>query len=127
MAKRMYIIQQICQHNGVEIEYLFGLFNLYNQKNRGRWFWQRAQFTGALKDNYDQFNQQADQIAKDMKADNEQATKDKIEAASGILDQLMQKMEGNLEVDRATDRSYVRGFLDGNLRRLIDDGLKEIN
>ncbi|MCG9479179.1 MAG: hypothetical protein K9H14_03105 [Actinomycetia bacterium] len=127
MTKRMYIIREICELNGVKIEYLFGLFNFYNQKNKGRWFWQRAQFTGVLKDNYDKFNQVADEIAKQMKVDDEQTTNSKIQQASTILDQLMQKMESNLEVDRVRDQGHVIGFLDNNLKSLIYDGLKDLD
>jgi len=124
ISKRMYIIKAICEQNNVDLEYLFGLFNLYNQKNRGRWFWQKATFAGALKDHYEQFNQTADRIAKEIKVDDEQKTMAKVCQASELLDKLMQRMEMNLEVDRAMDRGYVRGFLDTNLKSLIDDGLK---
>ncbi len=124
VSKRMYIIKTLCESNKVDLEYLFGLFNLYNQKNSGRWFWQRATFTGVLKDRYDQFNRTADRIAKEIKVDDEQKTMNKISDASELLDKLMQSMEANLEIDRLVDRGYVRGFLDNNLKSLIDDGLK---
>ncbi len=126
MSKRMFIIKAICERNNVDLEYLFGLFNLYNQKNSGRWFWQKATFSGALRDHYDQFNKTADRIAKEIKVDDEQKTWNKISDASGLLDKLMRSMEQNLEIDRAMDRGYVRGFLDNNLKSLIDDGLRDL-
>ncbi|GAI69834.1 unnamed protein product, partial [marine sediment metagenome] len=55
ITKRMYIIKNICELKKVDLEYLFGLFNLYNKKNSGKWFWQKATFTGMLKDAYDNF------------------------------------------------------------------------
>ncbi|MFO7928422.1 MAG: hypothetical protein R6U35_02010 [Candidatus Humimicrobiaceae bacterium] len=124
VSKRMFIIKKICEKNNVDIEYLFGLFNLYNQKNSGRWFWQKAQFTGALKDRYDEFNKIADRITKEIKRDTEQVTKSKIEAAKEPLNKLMQGMEMSLEVDRGIDRGYIKGFLDDNLKSLINDGLR---
>ncbi len=124
MSKRMYIIRTICERNQVDLEYLFGLFNLYTQKNSGRWFWQKATFSGVLKDHYDSFNKTADRIAKEIKVDDEQKTMAKIGDAAELLNKLMQAMETNLEVDRAMDRGYVRGYLDNNLKSLIDDGLK---
>ncbi|MGM0365627.1 MAG: hypothetical protein ACQEP5_03725 [Actinomycetota bacterium] len=124
ISKRMYIIKAICEQNKVDLEYLFGLFNLYNEKNRGKWFWQKAAFSGAMKDRYEEFNKTADRIAKEIKVGDEQKTNAKISEASELLDKLMQAMEMNLEVDRVMDRGYVRGFLDSNLKSLIDDGLK---
>ena len=59
ISKRMFIIENICKKRYVDLEYLFGLFNLYNKRNSGRWFWQKASFTGALKDAYDNFNNKA--------------------------------------------------------------------
>ncbi len=124
VSKRMFIIKEICEENNVDVEYLFGLFNLYNEKNSGRWFWQKAKFTGALKDRYDEFNKVADKIAKEIRRDTEEQTKSKILSAKDLLNKLMQSMEMSLEVDRGMDRGYVRGFLDDNLKTLINDSLR---
>lgn len=126
VAKRMYIIKSICELKDVDLEYLFGLFNLYNRKNSGRWFWQKATFTGALKDSYDNFNLVADKIVKDLKKADEQETKKQIKSASEVLDKLLTDLETSCSVDRGKDFNSVKGFLDKNLKSLITENLKRI-
>jgi hypothetical protein len=124
MSKRMYIIKSICEGRTVDLEYLFGLFNLYNRKNSGRWFWQKATFTGALKDAYDGFNKTVDNIIKQMKDADEAGFDSKIRDGAEPLDKLLTGMEISCEVNRDNDYKYVKGFLDDNLRSLINDSLK---
>jgi hypothetical protein len=124
MSKRMYSIEYICKKRTVDLEYLFGLFNLYNRKNSGRWFWQKATFTGTLKDAYDGFNKTVDNIVKSMKDVDEAGFDSMIQDAAEPLDKLLTGMEVNCEVNRDNDHEYVKGFLDDNLRRLINDSLK---
>lgn len=124
MAQRMFIIKNICNSRNVEVEYLFGLFNLYNKKNSGRWFWQKATFTGALKEAFDKFNSDIDGIIKELKIEDEEYIMKRINITGNAFDNLVTKLEMNLDVDRENDRLYVEGYLDNNLRALIRDSLK---
>jgi len=124
MAQRMFIIKNICNSRNVGVEYLFGLFNLYNKKNSGRWFWQKATFTGALKEAFDKFNSDIDGIIKELKIEDEEYIMKRINITGNAFDNLVTKLEMNLDVDRENDRSYVEGYLDNNLRALIRDSLK---
>lgn len=126
VTKRMYIIKNICEFKNVDLEYLFGLFNLYNKKNSGKWFWQKAAFTGMLKDAYDNFNTVVDKIVKDLKQADEKKTKEQRKSASVILDKLLVGLEMNCNVNRENDFNNVKGFLDKNLKKLIDDSLKRM-
>lgn len=126
MTKRMYVIEEICKKRTVDLEYLFGLFSLYNQKHSGRWFWQKASFTGALKDAYDGFNKLVDDIVKKMKSADEAAFKEMIQDAAGPLDKLLTGMEASCDVGRDADAGYIKGLLDNNLQALINDSLKPI-
>lgn len=124
MAQRMFIIKNICNSRNVGVEYLFGLFNLYNKKNSGRWFWQKATFTGALKEAFDKFNSDIDGIIKELKIEDEEYIMKRINITGNAFDNLVTKLEMNLDVDRENDRLYVEGYLDNNLRALIRDSLK---
>ena len=126
MSRRMFIIKNIGENRNVEVEYLFGLLNLYNKKNRGRWFWQKATFTGAIKDVFDKFNSTIDEIIKELKLEDEEYTLKKIRITGNVLEDLLSKLEMNLDVDRENDKSYVKGYLDDNLRALIVGGLRDI-
>ncbi len=126
VSKRMYIIKRICHQRSVDLEYLFGLFNLYNKRNGGKWFWQKASFTGPLKKAFDGFDSTVDRIVKDLKNTDEKKTTEQIIAAAQDLDKLMTGMELNCEVNRESDASFIRGHLDNNLRILINDSLKKI-
>ncbi|MBN2072416.1 MAG: hypothetical protein JW770_00540 [Actinobacteria bacterium] len=127
ISKRMFIIRSICEKRNTDLEYLFGLFNLYNEKNKGRWFWQKASFTGALKDAYEGFNKTVDDIVRDLKNRDGHKTIGQIESAGEGLEKLITGMEASCNVDRNQDLSYVRGFVDKNIKSLIDDSLRKIN
>ena len=124
ISKRMFVIENICKKRSMDLEYLFGLFNLYNKNNSGRWFWQKAGFTGPLKSAYDNFNKTADDIVKAIKKIDEAGFSALIEEAAEPLDKLLTGLEMNCGVNRDNDFEYVKGFLDNNLRGLIDDSLK---
>ncbi|GAG24153.1 unnamed protein product [marine sediment metagenome] len=124
MTKRMFIIENICKKRGVDLQYLFGLFNLYNNRNSGRWFWQKASFTGLLKTAYDNFNKKVESIVKDLKLGDQEKTVAQIEDAAEPLDKLLTSMEIQCEINRDYDSEHVKGFLDDNLRALINDSLK---
>lgn len=124
MSKRMYILKDGCESLGVSLEYLFGLFNYYNLQNKGRWFWQKATFTGAIKDSYDNFNKTVEKFIKEFKNTDEVSYAENIKSLSVLLEDLMKKMEMNLNVNRETDVSFVEGYIDNNLKTLIHDGLK---
>lgn len=124
MTKRMTILKESCELNGLSINYLFGLFNYYNQKNKGRWFWQKAVFTGVIKEKYDIVNRQAEELSKASKNMDETTFNNEVKALSSSLNELMIKMEENLGVDRGIDQGRVEGFLDANMSTLIQDSLK---
>lgn len=123
ITRRMYIIKNVCESKEVDLEYLFGLFNLYNKKNSGEWFWQKASFTGALKDSYDSFNAEIDKIVNDLKRADDGDTKGQIKSASEMLDKLLVNMENNCNVDRKKDFDNVKENLGENFKRLIIDDL----
>jgi hypothetical protein len=127
MTRRFYILKRICELKEIDLDYLFGLFNLYNAENSGRWFWQKARFTGVLKDAFDNFNKTADGIAKDLKYSDEGKTEDQIKQASVILDKLLVEMETNCGVDRRKDFDSVKSNLGENFRELIDSNLRKIS
>jgi len=120
----MFIIENICKKRGVDLQYLFGLFNLYNNRNSGRWFWQKVSFTGPLKTAYDDFNKKVESIVKDLKLGDQEKTLAQIEDAAEPLDKLLTSMEIQCEINRDYDSEHVKGFLDDNLRALINDSLK---
>ncbi len=126
MTKRMFIIENICKKRGVDLQYLFGLFNLYNKRNSGRWFWQKVSFTGPLKTAYDNFNKKVESIVKDLKLGDQEKTVAQIEDAAEPLDKLLTSMEIQCEINRDNDSEHVKGFLDDNLRALINDSLKPL-
>lgn len=126
MTKRMTILKESCELNGLNINYLFGLFNYYNQKNKGRWFWQKAVFTGVIKEKYDNVNRQADELVKSSKNIDENTFNDRVKIISSSLNDLMIKMEENLGIDRSIDQNKVEGFLDANMSALIRDSLKGV-
>ena len=124
ISKRMFIIENICKKRSIDLEYLFGLFNLYNSKNSGRWFWQKVAFTGKLKEAYDNFNKEVETIVKDLKIGDQEKTVAQIENAVEPLDKLLTDMEMSCDINRDSDKEHVKSFLDNNLRALIDDSMK---
>jgi hypothetical protein len=124
ISKRMYILKNICEGLGLDIDYLFGLFNMYNVKNGGRWFWQKANFTGQLKESFDGFNSQMDKLVKELKKYDDNTVLNKINESKSMVDELMKKLEASLNVKRQSDQSSVKSYLDNNFRNLIGESLK---
>lgn len=125
ISKRMYLNKEMCESVGVDIEYLFGLFNMYNEKNKGRWFWQKASFGGHLKDTFDRFNSFMDKFVLKIKGYNDDDILRNFEEGKNLLCDLLKDLETNLAVDREIDRSSVKGYIDDNMRNLIQGALKE--
>ena len=126
MSRRMAVIKDIGKDKNTDVGYVFGLLNLYNKKNSGKWFWQKAVFTGNIKDAFDKFNATVDEIVKSLKSENEECILKRISAAGGIMEDFLTKLEMNLGVDRENDKAYVKGYLDDNFKALIAGSLKEI-
>ena len=126
VTKRINILDNICKLKNVDLEYFFGLLNLYNKKNGGKWFWQKAVFTGALKTDYDNFNITIDEIVRNLKDNDEKKTEEQVKSASKKFDKLLVGLEINCNIDRKKDFDMVKGFLDKNLKILIIDNLKRI-
>ncbi len=126
VTRRMYVIKNICELKNVDLDYLFGLLDLYNKKNRGKWFWQKATFSGMLKENYDNFDVAVDEIVKCLKQADENRTREQIKSAAGILDKFLARIEEDCNVRRKNDFNYVKGFLNRNLKALIDGSLKRL-
>jgi len=127
MSKRMYLIKEMCESIGTDIEYLFGLFNMYNEKNRGRWFWQKANFGGHLKDVFDKFNGFMDKFVSKVNGYSDEDILGNFENGKNLMLELLKELETNLAVDREIDNSSVRGYIDNNLRSLIQESLKKVN
>jgi len=126
ISKRMYLIKEICESVGTDIEYLFGLFNMYNEKNKGRWFWQKASFGGHLKDAFDRFNSFMDKFVLKIKGYSDDDILRNFEDGKNLLCDLLKDLETNLAVDREIDCNSVRGYIDDNIRSLIQESLKKI-
>ena len=126
ISKRMYLIKEMCESVGTDIEYLFGLFNMYNEKNKGRWFWQKASFGGHLRDIFDRFNSFTDKFVLKIKGYSDDDILRNFEDGKNLLCDLLKDLETSLVVDREIDRSSVRGYMDANIRNLIQDSLKRI-
>jgi len=124
MSKRMYILKEDCELLGLNLEYLFGLFNYYNDQNKGRWFWQKASFTGPIKETYEKFNKSIDKFIREIKNVDESSYSENVKKLSVELEDLIKKMELNLNVNRETDISMVQNYMDANIRGIIDDALK---
>ena len=126
VTKRIYILEKICQSKNIDLEYLFGLFSIFKRKNSGRWFWQKAVFTGVLKTDYENFNIVVNEIVRGLKEADEKITEEQIKSASEKLDKLLFGLEINCDIDRKKDFDMVKGFLDNNLKMLIIDNLGRI-
>ena len=127
ISKRMYLIKEMCEIAGADIEYLFGLFNMYNEKNKGRWFWQKASFGGHLRDTFDRFNSFTDKFVSKIKSYSDDDIVRNFEDGKNLLCDLLKDLETNLAVDREIDRSSVRGYMDDNIRKLIQESLKKVS
>jgi len=126
ISKRMYLIKEMSESVGTDIEYLFGLFNMYNEKNKGRWFWQKASFGGHLKEVFDRFNSFMDKFVLKIKGYSDDDIVKNFEDGKNLLCDLLKNLETNLGVDREIDRSIVRGYMDHNVRKLIQGSLKGV-
>ena len=120
----MYILKNACEDLGLDIDYLFGLFNMYNVKNAGRWFWQKASFTGQLKESFDKFNSHMDKLVKELRKYDDNTILNKINESKFMLEELIKKLEASLNVERQSDQSSVKSYIDNNLRNLIRESLK---
>ncbi|OPL12908.1 MAG: hypothetical protein AVO38_14285 [delta proteobacterium ML8_D] len=126
ISKRMFVIGSICKKRNVDLEYLFGLMSLYNEKNRGKWFWQKATFTGALKETYENFNKKIDGIVRSLKSMEESSFLCHVEDGTEILERFLTGMEANCEVDRDAGYRYVKGLLDNNLKKIIEESTRSL-
>jgi len=124
MSRRMYLINYISNKSGTDIYYLFGLLNMYNSRNRGKWFWQKAAFVGPLKDSFDKFNSFMDKFSQKFKSYDESGISVNLEEGQNLLVKLITDMESSLVVNREIDESSVRNYLDVNIKSLIDQSLK---
>jgi hypothetical protein len=124
MSRRMYLISYITNKAGTDIYYLFGLLNMYNAKNKGKWFWQKSSFSGALKDSFDNFNSFMDKFSHQFKSYDESRISAGIDEGLSMLTKLITDLETNLAVNRESDESSVRAYLDANIKSLIDQSLK---
>jgi len=126
ITKRIYILENLCQIKEVDLEYLFGLLDVYKNKNSGKWFWQKASLTGTVKEYYDNFNMAVDEILRDLKIAEEEKQKEQIKHASEELEKFLVELETNCNIERKKDFDTVKGFLDKNLKIMIIDNLKRI-
>ena len=124
MSRRMFLINHLCGKSGSDIYYLFGLLNMYNAKNKGKWFWQKATFTGVLKDDFDKFNSYMDNFANKFKSYDQNLIDKSLEEADLLLKKLVADLETSLFISKEQDESTVRTYTDENIKSLIDQSLK---
>ncbi len=124
MSRRMYLINYIANKEGTDIYYLFGLLNMYNSKNKGKWFWQKASFVGPLRESFDKFNLFMDKFSQKFKSYDESSISANIEEGQKQIAKLIVDLEASLMVNREADESSVRTYLDENIKTLIDQSLK---
>jgi hypothetical protein len=124
ISRRMYIINYMANKAGTDIYYLFGLLNMYNSKNKGRWFWQKSAFVGPLKDSFDKFNSYMDKFSQQFKSYDESRISANLDEGQSMIIKLITDLEVCLLVNRDLDESSVRVYLDNNLKTLIDQSLK---
>ena len=124
MSRRMYLIDYLCGESGTDIYYLFGLLNMYNVKNRGRWFWQKASFTGVLKDDFEKFNKYMDNFSSKFKSYDEVMINRSLDESKDLLNKLVADLETSLFVNRELDETSVKSYVDDNIRSLINQNLR---
>ena len=124
ISRRMYLMDHMSREMGQDVYYIFGLLNMYNVKNRGRWFWQKATFTGVLKDDFEKFNNYMDKFVNQLKSFDEAKITDYLKDARTMLEKLVRDLETNLMVDPESDSMSVRAYVDDNMRGLIEQSLK---
>ena len=126
ISRRMYLINYMANKTGTDIYYLFGLLNMYNSKNKGKWFWQKSAFTGPLKESFEKFNSFMDKFSQKFKSYDESMISANLDEGQNLLVKLISDLETNLVVSRETDDSSVRSYLDQNIKTMIDQSLKGI-
>jgi hypothetical protein len=124
MSRRMYLINYIGNKSGTDVYYLFGLLNMYNEKNKGKWFWQKSSFVGPLKESFDRFNSFMDKFSQQFKSYDESMISANLDEGQIMLEKLMADLEASLTINRELDESSVRAYLDNNIKALIDNSLK---
>jgi hypothetical protein len=124
MSRRMFLINYLCEKSGSDIYYLFGLLNMYNAKNKGKWFWQKASFTGVLKEDFDKFNAYMDNFANKFKSYDQNLIDKSLEEAEGLLKKLVVDLETTLFVSKEQDEASVRSYIDENIKSLLDQSMK---
>jgi hypothetical protein len=124
MSRRMYLINYIANKAGTDIYYLFGLLNMYNSRNKGKWFWQKASFVGPLRESFDKFNSFMDKFSQKFKTYDESSISTNLEEGQNMLVRLIADLEASLIVNREMDESNVRSYLDENIKSLISQSLK---
>jgi len=124
ITKRIFVLKNLCELRGIDLEYLFGLFSLYNITNSGKWFWQKAVLTPELKNSYKNLNTVVDKIVKGLIHADEERTTGEIKSATGVMDRLLVGLEANCNIDRAKDFERVKKNLGGVFKELIDDNVK---
>ncbi|MEA2016554.1 MAG: hypothetical protein U9O59_07650 [Actinomycetota bacterium] len=125
ITKRIYVLRSMCELRKVDLEYLFGLFNLYNIRNSGKWFWQKPKLTGRIKNVYKNLNAVVDKTVKDLSYADEKRTGEQIKSASTVLGELLVGLEENCEIDRKKDFEEVKKNLGRVFKELIDDNVKK--
>jgi hypothetical protein len=126
MSRRMYLINYTANKMGVDIYYLFGLLNMYNAKNRGKWFWQKAVFQGVLKESFEKFNSFMDKFSQQFRSMDEGTINTNLNEGQKLLEKLVADLETSMVLNREDDQTSVRMYLDDNIKGLIDQSLREI-
>jgi len=126
MSRRMYLINYMANKSGTDIYYLFGLLNMYNSKNKGKWFWQKPAFVGPLKESFEKFNSFMDKFSQKFKSYDESMISANLDEGQNLLAKLISDLEAILVVSRETDESSVRTYIDENIKSLINQSLKGI-
>jgi len=126
MSRRMFIINYSANKMGIDIYYLFGLLNMYNAKNRGRWFWQKAVFQGVLKESFEKFNGFMDKFSQQFRSMDESTINNNLTEGQKLLEKLVTDLETSMVLNREEDQTSVRMYLDDNIKGLIDQSLREI-
>jgi len=125
IARRMHLMNYMCEKIGQDVYYVFGLLNMYNAKNRGRWFWQKARFTGVLKDDFDNFNNYMTKFINNFRSFNDDKIMSGVSEAGELLKKLIVDLESNMMVNRDVDASNVKSYLDSNMKNMIDQNLRD--
>jgi predicted NUDIX family phosphoesterase len=99
---------------------------MYNAKNKGRWFWQKASFTGFLKDDFNNFNNFMDKFSSQFRTMDEGKINSSLDEANRLLVKLVSDLEASMLLNRETDRIDILSYLDDNIKSLVDQSLKAV-